>query len=451
MPFIRKFAILPLALLLLASCSGQEAEQPQYRIQSGHDLSILTTTDTHYLSQSLRDMGPAFNQFLAAGDGKQLGYSNEMLEALSYDIGIRRPDAVIISGDLTNNGEEASHKDLARHLKAIEQHSGTRVYVIPGNHDIQNPWARRFKGQRQYNADSITAKDFRKIYGSYGYDEALLTDGDSLSYLAAPSEDLWLLMLDTAQYSNNKKLGYPQLEGRVSAATLRWIDACGKLAKAGGAQLVAVMHHSLLDHSEFIQEGFTVDDNEQVMAALLRNGIHTTLSGHIHIQDISGAEENGNRIYDIAGSALSVFPHQYGILNYSSADQTLDYSTSKLGVEPWAAATGNTDANLVHFNSYSEANFRKRSAARSYSRISEDAAYDSYTDAELRAMADVVGRLNEHYFAGTASTGNAAVIATEGYRLWQQAPAGGTRSYVLRMTAREQKNNHRLHVQLPAR
>jgi hypothetical protein len=83
--------------------------------------------------------------------------------------------------------------------------------------------------------------------------------------------------------------------------------------------------------------------------------------------------------------------------------------------------------------------------------LTADTAYANYTDAELNAMADVVGRLNEIYFAGTASTDNAAVIATEGYRLWQKAPASGTRSYVLGMAARETKNNHQLHIQLPAR
>ncbi|WNS44256.1 metallophosphoesterase [Paenibacillus sp. MMS20-IR301] len=447
---IRKFAIIPSLLLILTSCSGQEErQQPQYRIESGHDLSILTTTDTHYLAQSLRDFGPAFNQFLAAGDGKQLGYSREMMDALGYDIGIRRPDAVIISGDLTNNGEQASHKDLAKHLQQIEQDTGTRVYVIPGNHDIQNPWARRFDGSRQYTADSVTAEEFRTIYNNFGYSEALLEDGDSLSYLAAPSEDLWLLMLDTAKYGDNKKLGHPQLEGGVSSATLKWIRACGELAAANGAHIVAVMHHSLLDHSEFIQEGFTVDDHGQVIDTLLQSGIRTVFSGHIHIQDISQyQEENGNRIYDIAGSALSVFPHQYGLLKYSSANQTMDYSTAALGMEAWAAATGSTDENLLGFKKYSEANFRKRSATRSYSRLSADPAYAGYSDAELMAMADVVGRLNEIYFAGTARTDNAAVIATEGYRLWQSAPSGGLRSYVLGMTSREVKDNQQLHVEL---
>ncbi|OKP90226.1 hypothetical protein A3848_12765 [Paenibacillus sp. P32E] len=444
----RRLVLIPV-LLTVASCSGQETTPQQYRIQSGHNLTIMTTTDTHYLSKSLTDFGPAFNQFLAAGDGKQLGYSEEIISALGHDIEIRTPDALIISGDLTNNGEKRSHKDLAKRLKIIEQNTGTRVYVIPGNHDILNPWAREFKDERQYMADNITPKEFRSLYHAFGYDEALLNDKDTLSYLAAPSEDLWLLMLDTSQYANNSALGHPQLDGRVPPSTLQWIDECGKLASSSGAHIIAVMHHSLLDHSDFIQEGFTVNDNAQVVDALKRNGIATALSGHIHIQDISENSGDGTSIYDIADSALSVYPHQYGMLKYSSADHTLDYSTSKLNMELWAASSGSKDSNLLNFGTYSEQNFRKRSSTRSYARLSEDEAYDKYSDAELQVMADLVGRLNEIYFAGTAKTDLPGLIALDGFRLWQNATSSGLKSYVLGMARRVPKDNHQLHIKLP--
>lgn len=213
--------------------------------------------------------------------------------------------------------------------------------------------------------------------------------------------------------------------------------------------MIAVMHHSLLDHSEFIQEGFTVNDNAQVVDALKRNGIVTALSGHIHIQDISENSGDGNSIYDIAGSALSVYPHQYGMLKYSSANHTLDYSTSKLNMELWAASSRSKDSNLLHFGTYSEQNFRKRSSTRSYARLSEDEAYDKYSDAELQVMADLVGRLNEIYFTGTAKADLPGVIALDGFRLWQNAPSSGLKNYVLGMARRAPKDNQQLHIKLP--
>ncbi|WP_379161720.1 metallophosphoesterase [Paenibacillus sp. sgz5001063] len=438
-------------LLVLASCSGLETKLPQYRIQSGQNLTIMTTTDTHYLSKSLTDYGPAFNQFLAAGDGKQLGYSEELISALGNDIAMRKPDVLVISGDLTNNGEKRSHLDLAKHLNTIEQNTGIQVYVIPGNHDIRNPWARKFKGNRQIHVDDVNPKEFRSLYHSFGYGEALLEDKDSLSYLAAPSDDLWLLMLDTSRYANNKELGHPQLDGKVSSTTLQWIGKCGRLAEGSRAQIVAVMHHSLLDHSEYIQEGFTVNDNISVIEALKKNGIAIALSGHIHIQDISENSGGGTRIYDIADSALSVYPHQYGMLQYSSVNHTFDYSTFKLNMELWAASSGSKDNNLLHFSTYSKQNFIKRSSTRIYAQLSEDDAYDKYSEEELQVMADLVGRLHEIHFAGTAKTDIPGVVTSDGFKLWQNAPAGSLKSYVLGMANLAPKDNQQLHIKLPYR
>lgn len=449
-PDYRRAVIVPM-LILLSSCSrGTEAApSPVYRIQSGNGLSLLTATDTHYLSASLTDNGPAFKRSLAVGDGKQLGYSDEIMEALGYDIQIQRPDVLIISGDLTNNGEEASHLDFANHLKAIEQASATQIYVIPGNHDIMNPWAGKFKGQRLYPADSVTPEEFSRIYNAFGYEEALTRDTDSLSYLAAPSDDLWLLMLDTIQYRNNKKLGHPRLDGRLTNSTLQWIRQCGKLASAHGAHIVAVMHHSLLDHSEFIQKGFTISDNHKVIDVLCQSGIKAAFSGHIHIQNIESSPVGGGTgIYDIAGSALSVYPHQYGVLKYSPLRQTLDYSTDKLNMEEWAQASGITDPNLLHFDHYSEESFRRLSSGRIYAQLLKDSDYADYTAAELQLMAEIAGRLSELYFAGTSYTGNAAIIASVGYRLWLDAPSGGLRSYVIGMAGRKLKDDQHLHVPL---
>ncbi|WP_157793956.1 metallophosphoesterase [Paenibacillus donghaensis] len=445
-------ACIGLLLFALAGCSDGNAviqEPPVYRIQSGSDLTLFTATDTHYLAPGLTDGGAAFRSFLAAGDGKQLEYSNEMIQALAYDVQTQRPDVLILSGDLTNNGERESHLELARHLQQIEQSSGTRVYVVPGNHDLLNPWAQSFKGRRRYDTESIDTANFRSIYSHFGYDEALSRDKESLSYLAAPADDLWLLMLDTTQSRNNAKLGSPQLDGRLGAATLQWIDACGKLAAKEGAQLVAVMHHNLLDHSELIQEGFTINDRQQVTDTLINNGVAATLSGHIHIQDISTYQQGSHPIYDIANSALSVYPHQYGVLKYSAAARTLDYSTTRLNMELWAAANGSKDPNLLQFGTYSKEAFSNRSAKRSYARLSANSIYSGYTPEERWRMAETVGRLNEIYFAGTGATELPAVLSSAGYKLWLDAPADGLKHYVLTMAQREKKNNQQLHVQLP--
>jgi 3',5'-cyclic AMP phosphodiesterase CpdA len=442
--------ILALLLLALTGCSRQaSSELPKYRIQSGQDLNIFITTDTHYLSKSLWDDGPAFAKHLAKGDGKQLRYSEEMMKAFAYDVALRRPDITIISGDLTNNGEKASHLEMADHLAAMENSTGTQVFVIPGNHDLLNPWACKFKGQHQYFASSIKPKEFTKIYSPFGYDEALSRDSKSLSYLAAPSEKLWLLMLDTSLYRNNKALRHPQLEGELSSSTLKWIDRCGKLAKQNGARILAVMHHSLMDHSKVIQKGFTINNSQEVMDVLQRNGIHTVFSGHIHIQDIGSAGQSPNAVNDIANSALSVYPHQFSIVSYSDTGRAMELNTSRLNMELWAAAKGVRDPNLLHFNTYSGASFGQLSFNRGYRLLSGNSSYSGYTEHQLQAMAYVLRLLTENYFAGRDSTSNGALTSLEGYRLWMNAPPGGLKDYVLQLIARGSKDNHHLHVELP--
>lgn len=174
-----------------------------------HPLTFWVATDTHFLDKKLQDGGTAFQKYVTGGDGKMLPYSDEILETLVYDTEQQKPDFLILSGDLTNNGERSSHQELTQKLKRIEA-QGTSVYVIPGNHDLFNPWARSFSGDKQLVTDSITDKDFTKMYENFGYKEAVSRDKESLSYIVKAAPNLWLLMIDSSQYHNNQKYGFPK-------------------------------------------------------------------------------------------------------------------------------------------------------------------------------------------------------------------------------------------------
>lgn len=161
MNVIRFFKIaipLLLACFLVACSSGNaKTEEITTPIEKDRDLSIVETTDVHYFNSSLTDDGAAFKKYVAAGDGKQLAYSEEITDAFLDDVKAQKSDVLIISGDLTNNGEKASHEGLAKKLTAVEK-TGTQVFVVPGNHDINNPWARKFEKDKQLPTDTITQK-----------------------------------------------------------------------------------------------------------------------------------------------------------------------------------------------------------------------------------------------------------------------------------------------------
>ena len=130
----------------------------------------------------------------------------------------KQPDALILSGDLTQNGEKVNHEELAKKLRLLES-QGVPVVVIPGNHDINHPSAASFEGTEKKKADNINAEEFYSIYREFGYDEAMDRDENSLSYIYQADERYWLMMLDSCQYDPENKIG-----GRIRKETLLWME-----------------------------------------------------------------------------------------------------------------------------------------------------------------------------------------------------------------------------------
>jgi 3',5'-cyclic AMP phosphodiesterase CpdA len=434
MKIIKRYIVILLIFILfiLGGCSSPKQDvKAGYKVKSGEDITFYITTDVHYLSKDLTDNGEAFKKYTSSGDGRQLDYVDELFNAFTYEVKNKKPDILIISGDLTNNGEKKSHTDFAEKLQTIEE-NGTSVYVIPGNHDISNPWSRGFKGDKQYITESISNRDFAKIYECFGYQEAISRDKNTLSYLAAPSEDVWLLMLDTNKYKSNFALGYPQADGELTPDTLKWIKEYTALAKEKGANIITVMHHNILNHSDVIRKGYTLNNNTETFNVLKEGNINLILSGHIHVQDISSDKKDTNGFYDIASGSLAVYPHQYGTLKYSYQDASFDYSTSIVNVEGWSKNSGITEKNLNNFKTYSKDYF----GGFGYNMAKRQLMMEEiHSDDEIKLMSETMKILNLRYFAGTENLNSKDVINSEGYKLWLNAPYSWHQKYVLSISS----------------
>ncbi len=427
-------------ILVVSGCDNNN----QKDLANEKDLTMYIATDIHYLADNLNDHGKAFDKYISNSDGKQLKYINDIVDAFAADISKKKPDILIISGDLTNNGEKESHMELAEKLESIEQNVGTRIFVIPGNHDISNPWARGFIGDEQYVTDSINAEDFASIYKTFGYDEAVLSDETSLSYLAELSDKLWLLMLDTCIYDFNGLTGSPMPNGEITEETMDWIKRCSKAAKKENATIITVMHHNIIDHSERLNVGFTLDNSEDAVNEFLENDLKFVFSGHIHIQDIKSLEDNS--LYDITTSALSVYPIQYGVLQYKPV-QGLSYSTSQVDVESWAKENDIKDENLINFNDYSERYFASISYGKVFNALTEEG---KYSEQEVKLMSETVSLLNRNYFAGTSALIKEEIVQSPGYQLWLDAEDGAFfKGYVISMVSMKDNDNNQLQLQIP--
>ena len=160
-------------LTLILSCRKQDTPDLSASIsQADRDPLIWIVTDIHYLSDDLYDKGPLFRKMNREGDGKNTAMLDSIQSAFIAEIKRERPAVLLGTGDLTFHGEMQSHVDLAALFRGVEA-LGTEVYVIPGNHDLNNPWAREYRNDKAYRSNYISPDEFKSIYKDFGYSAAL--------------------------------------------------------------------------------------------------------------------------------------------------------------------------------------------------------------------------------------------------------------------------------------
>ena len=341
-------------------------------------VNIAVATDLHYLSSSLTDGGAFFTDLVENADGKNMFYIEEITESFVATMIQEKPEILILSGDLTFNGERQSHLDLEQKLEKIKE-NGTQILVMPGNHDIDRSSAAGFFGDGYQLVDTVSKEAFAKIYQDYGLQESIDKDDTSLSYLYRARKDFWILMLDSNSQGTNE----------ISDQTLIWLEEILKDAKEQEVQVLAVSHQNLLAHNPYFTEGFLIDRAQELEALYQQYAVVANLSGHIHIQHIQDKD-----LPEILTSALPVSPHHYGMIQFDG--KTLDYQTKILDVASWAREQDLTDQKLLNFSQASQA-FMEQVSAR---KLESDLLDSSLTDLERELLLQTFAQVNADYFAG---------------------------------------------------
>lgn len=370
---------------------GEEPEEPPYE-----PPYFIIASDLHYQSPLMTDFGEAFQNFVRNDDGKVVEYVDSITDAFLAEVAEKQPDALILSGDLTQNGEKVNHEELAKKLRLLES-QGVPVVVIPGNHDINHPSAASFEGTEKKKADNINAEEFYSIYREFGYDEAMDRDEKSLSYIYQADERYWLMMLDSCQYDPENKIG-----GRIRKETLLWMEKWLERAREEQVMVIPVAHHNLLKESTLYPEDCTLENAVQVIDLLEQYGLPVYISGHLHLQRVkkhgnggpSQAEESYG-IYEIVSDSMVIPPCQYGELRWQE-DGSVQYETCPVDVAGWAASQGITDENLLNFPQYSGDFLIETVQNQVYGALS------AIPDDRKFHMAKLYGQINSAYCAGTA-------------------------------------------------
>lgn len=370
--------------------------------------TLILGTDIHYVSEELEDGGKAFRRMVDHGDGKLPDHVREITDAFLDEVIDQKPEALILSGDLSLNGEKKGHEALAEQLKKVED-NGIPVLVIPGNHDIYCQDAAEYKKDEIMPAEQTSPEDFEEIYGAFGYEEAISQDMHSLSYVYELNDNTRLLMLDTCQYEE----GYAKVGGMIKTETYEWMEEQLEEAWAEGYQVIPVGHHNLLDESQVYVEDCTIEHAEELETMLGDWGVTWFLSGHLHVQHFKTSESSG--ISEVVTSSLSTAPCQYGVIEYDEAGG-FDYHTQKVDVESWAERTGQEDEELLEFNTYSVQKLQEVFFNEAY----EGLKNKGINKRDKTVMAELYGRLSSYAVAGNAMDIREEILEDPAYAMWQE-------------------------------
>lgn len=301
---------------------------------------IAVVSDIHVMAPSLLTPGTAWTADYAK-ERKMLDKSAALFDAFVGEMTSpsKQVDILLITGDLTKDGELASHNyvrgdkndtglgyDIG--LKVLKD-AGIKVFVIPGNHDIPTGTVYKYNGDTKtaLTADEkmANATAFESFYSDYGYGTGSTVDPNgSLSYVAEPVTGLVILAIDSHT-------------GSIPAASLTWLCNQATTAISAGKQVIAMMHHPLVPHitgADMFVDTYTVANYETVRNELIAAGVKVILTGHFHTSDIAydwnSSETDG--IYDINTGSLISYPCDYRILSLSLSQdkQQVSVSTSSL-------------------------------------------------------------------------------------------------------------------------
>ena len=205
---------------------------------------------------------------------------------------------VLIAGDLADDGKQRpeDHEAVAAKLAEFEENTGKQVFIIPGNHDCGT-------------SGCVTQpEDFYEIYKNFGWDNAIDTSSDDLSYTADLGEKYRLIALDSCAYDKSTEDG-------MSLAKIKWVVSEAEKAYDEGRYPILMMHHNLLDHmpvQRILSRNFIVKFHYSTAAAFANAGIKIVISGHEHCSDAATYTSTlGNKIYDFATSSLTMYPLSY--------------------------------------------------------------------------------------------------------------------------------------------
>ncbi|MDU5585095.1 MAG: metallophosphoesterase, partial [Pseudomonas aeruginosa] len=324
------------------------------------NIKISIISDTHILARDLMADNKEFNmairydrKFLVEGQGL-------LKESLNLS-SLNDSKYIIIPGDLTKDGEKLSHFEVKEILKTwIDEDPSRRIFLIPGNHDINNKQAFDYKNLK--NTDWIEPKKFFEIYDFLYKDKVLEFYKDTEifksylyfinkkynrnfknsyygqgygSYVARintnlkEKNSLSLIFLDTSIYScdyeQNHKDGKNNVVGALDKNLIKWAIEKIDEAKKRADMVFVISHHAFIPNfrdQRLVLGPFIIKNwnekykdcdprvNDKLPIEVLADmGVKFLFTGHLHENGTAKYKSAlGNEIFNIQTGSTVTYP-----------------------------------------------------------------------------------------------------------------------------------------------
>lgn len=266
-------------------------------------ISFYLVTDTHYFETSLGAEGKAYEEHMKCEQYflRESGpIAHSTFECIARD---KETDIVLITGDLTKNGEVESHKSFIKELYKLKE-SGKRIYVITAGHDYGKSFA--FKNDERIEAEGADFEKLPEMYKDFGYGEAIAFDEPTHSYVAQIADGIRLLGICCDSLNQPK--------GAMDERHINWAKEQLDKAKADNCNVIAMCHYPIIPSVPVFDlvGDAKIKEWRKIATFLADNGVELILTGHMHIQSINEFyTEKGNRLIDICTACLPGSPAQY--------------------------------------------------------------------------------------------------------------------------------------------
>lgn len=286
-----------------------------FSILKSSELKFGVISDIHLYDTTLGFTGKEFENYIE-NDRKLLKESSFFLDQFFEDIKNYDLDFILIPGDITKDGELINHKLFIEKCSEI-LNKGIKIFLVPGNHDINNFDGFKYEEDKKIRVESTDKKTFESIYENYGFKDSFSKDENSLSYITELNKDYFLIALDGCRYFFNDEKNPSTVSGKIGKKTLNWLRENLENLKPENKKFIVLIHHNLIEHFIGQKKGYpeyVLENNEELLKVLADYNVKMIFTGHFHANDISKKKYKNGYIFEIETGSPVTFPSPYRIV-----------------------------------------------------------------------------------------------------------------------------------------